>query len=82
MPARLMLVAFIAYLAGALSVAVAVLLGWRLRDGRSETRRRRASDLVSGELLSELLRGQRAPAERSRPSWPARGRGSGQHLVS
>jgi len=82
MSARLLLVAFVAYLAGALSVVAAVLLGWRLRDDRGDARRRRAGDLVSGELLSELLRGHRTPTGRSRPSWPDRRRSSGRHMVS
>lgn len=82
MSARLLLVAFIAYLAGALSVAAAVLLGWRLRDEKADARRRRSGDLVSGELLSDLLRGSRGSRERARASLPAHRRSSGRHMVS
>jgi hypothetical protein len=83
MTGRLILVSLLGYIAGVLSLAVAIVLGARLRsragDEEATTSRGKSYlQLDSGELIALLLRGGGSASPRK----SSRRRSSGTHLVS
>jgi hypothetical protein len=87
MTGRLILVALLGYIAGVLSLAVAIVLGARFRsragdEDTAASRGTRYLHLDSGELIALLLRGGGGTSSASeRPSGALR-RSSGTHLMS
>ena len=81
MTTRLLLVSLVSYLAGALSLAGAALIGMRLRGGAARPSDEATEAAVSGELLAQLLRSVRSPMGRRRASRPISRRSTGAPLV-